>query len=167
MTNHPIPEPGPAPMSGLLKQLRVSLLITLGVSAFIAAGDLLDGLVRGDFLGALVERASGTAVVCALVALVHSVVYGVMRFGRPETRDVRGVWAGVGVLMVLDVVPLFAAGHLVLALLPLLAAVGGWAFGRHTGATADAAPYGALFFGLLSLPVQLVVAVVMSIAGWL
>ncbi|MFJ8489717.1 hypothetical protein ACIRBZ_15305 [Streptomyces sp. NPDC094038] len=154
-------------MNGLFRQLRVSLLITLGVSAFIAAGDLLVGLVHGDFLAALGDRASGVAIVCAFVALVHSAIYGVMRFGRPETREARGVWAGVGVLMVLDVVPLFAAGHLVLALIPLLAAVGGWAFGKHTGETADAAPYGALFFGLLSLPVQLVVAMVMSIAGWL
>ncbi|MFF5143255.1 hypothetical protein ACFY6U_26580 [Streptomyces sp. NPDC013157] len=154
-------------MSGLLRQLRVSLLITLGMSAFTAAGDLLDGLVHGDFLATLGDRASEVAIVCTLVALVHSAIYGVMHVGRPETREVRGVRAGVGVLMVLDVVPLFTTGHVVLALIPLLATVGGWALGEHTGVTADAAPWGALLFGLLSLPVQLVVAVVMSIAGWL
>ncbi|MFK0151252.1 hypothetical protein ACIQVK_04110 [Streptomyces sp. NPDC090493] len=154
-------------MSGLLKQLRVSLLITLGVSVLFMPPDLLYALVHGDFLAALGDRASGAAIVCTLVALVHSAIYGAMRFGRAETRDVRGVRAGVGVLMLLDVVPLFAAGHLVLALIPLLAAVGGWAFGRHEGVTADAAPYGALIFGVLSLPVQLVVAIVMTIAGWL
>ncbi|MBW8797089.1 MAG: hypothetical protein JF597_26860 [Streptomyces sp.] len=154
-------------MTGLLKQLRVSLLITLGMSVFTAAGLLLVALVHGDFLATLGDQAARAAVMCTFVALVHSVIYGAMHFGRPETREARGAWAGVGVLMVLDVVPLFATVHVVLALIPLLAAVGGWAFGRHAGATADAAPYGALFFGVASLLLQGVVALVMSIAGWL
>ncbi|MER5787943.1 hypothetical protein [Streptomyces sp. NPDC001980] len=152
-------------MSGLLKQLRVSLLITLGVMGF---GDLLhapDALLFGNFLAALGDEAVSLVVLCTLVALVHSVIYGAMHFGRPETREVRGVWAGVAVLLALDVVPLFATGYVVLALIPLLAAAGGWAFGRYRGKEADAAPYGALIFGLLSLPVQGVVALVMSIAG--
>ncbi|WP_217546505.1 hypothetical protein [Streptomyces sp. GbtcB6] len=154
-------------MTGLLKQLRVSLLITLGLSAFTASGRLLEGLVRGDFLATLGDQASRAAIVCTLVAVVHSVIYGAMRFGRPETRGARGAWAGVGVLMALDVVPLFAAGQVVLALIPLLAAVGGWGLGRYTGVEADAAPYGALIFGVLSLLVQLMAAVIMSIGGWL
>ncbi|WP_369223470.1 hypothetical protein AB5J52_21270 [Streptomyces sp. R39] len=39
--------------------------------------------------------------------------------------------------------------------------------GRYAGAEADAGSYGALVFGLLSLPAQGVAALVMSIAGWL
>ncbi|MFD4502160.1 hypothetical protein [Streptomyces sp. NPDC058457] len=154
-------------MTGLLKQLRVSLLITLGVSAFNASGPLLEGLVRGDFLATLGDRASGAAIICTLVTVVHSVIYGAMHFGRPETREARGVRAGVGVLMALDVVPLFAAGYVVLALIPLLATVGSWGWARHRGWGADAARYSALIFGVLSLFVQLVAALVMSIAGWL
>jgi hypothetical protein len=154
-------------MNGLLKQLRISLLITLGFSVCTALGDLLEGLVRGDFLAALGDRASSALVVCTFVAVVHSVIYGAMHFGRPETREARGVRAWVGVLMALDVVPLFATGHVVLALIPLLTAVGSWGWARYRGWGADAARYSALVFGVLSLLVQGVVALVMSIAGWL
>ncbi|MER6220460.1 hypothetical protein ABT189_07640 [Streptomyces sp900105755] len=150
-------------MTGLLKQLRVSLLITLGISVWTASGDLLAGLMEGHLLATLGEKASGALLVCALVALVHSVIYGAMRFGRPETRDVRGVRAVVGVLLALDVVPLFAAGYVVPALVPLLAIVGGWVYARHRGTDADAGSYGALIFGVASLPVQGVVALVMAI----
>ncbi|MGY5046918.1 hypothetical protein ACWDE0_14930 [Streptomyces sp. 900105755] len=163
MTNPPTPAPGPAPMTGLLRQLRVSLLITLGMSVFTVPDDLLRGVVHGDFLATLGDQAARALLVCALVALVHSLIYGAMRFGRPETREVRGVRAAVGVLLALDVVPLFAAGHVVLALVPLLAIVGGWVFARRRGTDADAGPYGALIFGVASLPVQGVVAVVMAI----
>ncbi|MFF4118411.1 hypothetical protein [Streptomyces sp. NPDC001714] len=154
-------------MTGLLKQLRVSLLVTLATSAFNMSGDLLGGLVHGDFLAVLGDRVSGALIICTFVALVHSVIYSAMYFGRPETREARGVRAGVGVLMALDVVPLFAAGQVVLALVPLLAAVGGWSWGRYGGLDADSARWGALIFGVLSLPIQGVVALVMSIAGWL
>ncbi|MFD4600212.1 hypothetical protein ACFWPQ_19560 [Streptomyces sp. NPDC058464] len=154
-------------MTGLLKQLRVSILIVLGISAFTSPGALLEGLVRGHFLAALGERAWGALVICILVAAVHSVIYGAMHFGRPETREARGVRAGIGVLLALDVVPLLATGHVVLALVPLLAVVGGWSWGRYKGSEADAPRWGALIFGVLSLPVQGVVALVMSIAGWL
>ncbi|MFF7471031.1 hypothetical protein [Streptomyces sp. NPDC008092] len=154
-------------MNGLLRQLRVSLLITLGFEVYTSLGDLVSGLIEGNFLAALGDRASDALVICTLVAAIHSVIYGAMRFGRPETREARGVRAGIGVLMALDVAPLFATGHVVLALIPLLAAVGGWVWGREQGSEADAGRWGALVFGVLSLFVQGVVALVMSIAGWL
>ncbi|MEU6197834.1 hypothetical protein [Streptomyces sp. NPDC047061] len=154
-------------MSGLLKQLRVSLLITLGFSAYTSLGDLVSGLMKGNFLATLGDRASGALAVCVLVAAVHSVIYGAMHFGRPETREARGVRAGIGLLLALDVAPLLTTGYVVLALVPLLAVVGGWSWGRYKGSEADAARWGALVFGVLSLFVQGVVALVMSIAGWL
>ncbi|WP_406437261.1 hypothetical protein OHB00_23410 [Streptomyces sp. NBC_00631] len=152
-------------MSGLLRQLRVSLLITLGVSSFTVSDHLLDGLVHGDFLAALGDQASGLVIICTLVALVHSLVYGAMRFGRPETREARGVRAGLGVLLALDVVPLVVAGQVVLALIPVLTAAGSWGLARYRGLGADVARWWALLFGVLSLFVQGVVALVMAIVG--
>ncbi|MGW7540880.1 hypothetical protein ACWGKQ_07135 [Streptomyces sp. NPDC054770] len=154
-------------MTGLLRQLRVSLLITAGVLAFPVLSRLLDALLFGNFLAALGDQAMALIVVGTLVALVHSVIYGAMHLGRPQAREARGVRAGVGVLMALDVVPLLATGYVVPALVPLLTAVGSWGWARYRGWGADVARYRALIFGCLSLPVQGVVALVMSIAGWL
>ncbi|MEW2304565.1 hypothetical protein AB0958_32190 [Streptomyces sp. NPDC006655] len=149
-------------MTGLAQQLRVSLLITLGVLAFPVFNNLVDGLLRWDFLAALGDEALGVATTCTLVAVLHTIVYGAMRVGRPETRGARGVRAGLVLLLVLDVVPLAVAGHVVLALIPVSAAVGGWGWAWHRRLGAETARIWALLFGVLSLLVQGVVALVMT-----
>lgn len=150
-------------MTGLARQLRVSLLVTLAVLAFPVLSDLLDGLLRWDFPAVLGDKALEVAVVCALVAVLHRVIYGVMRVGRPETRGARGVRAGLVLLSALDVVPLCVAGHVVPALVPVLAAVGGWGWARWRRLGAETARIWALLFGVLSLPVQGAVALVMTV----
>ncbi|MEU2771477.1 hypothetical protein ABZ646_00780 [Streptomyces sp. NPDC007162] len=94
--------------------------------------------------------------------VLHTVVYGAMRVGRPETRGARGVRAGLVLLSALDVVPLAVAGHVVLALIPVSAAVGGRGRARQRRLGAETARIRALLFGVLSLPVQGVVALVMT-----
>lgn len=120
-------------MTGLIKQLRISLLVTLGVMAFGVLADLLEALWSGDFLAVLGDDALSAVIFCTLVAAVHTVIYGAMHIGRPETREARGVRAGLGVLLVLDVLPLLVAGYVVLALIPVMTVVvtWGWEAGSH------------------------------------
>jgi hypothetical protein len=158
-------------MTPLAKQLRVSLLTTLGFVAFGVLMDLTDlyALLSGDFLANLLANLGDDAltavVLCTFVAAVHTVIYAAMRFGRPETREARGVRAGLVLLLALDVLPLFVAGYVVLALIPLLTAVGSWGWARYRGLGANIARVRALLFGVLSLLVQGVVALIMTMVG--
>ncbi|MEV7390587.1 MULTISPECIES: hypothetical protein [unclassified Streptomyces] len=152
-------------MTPLAKQLRTSLLITLGLMSFTALSHLLDALLWGNFLAALGDQAVGLISVCALVAIVHTIIYGAMRAGRPETRGVRGVRAGLVMLFVLDVLPLLAAGYDVVASVPVLTVVVSWGRARFRGLGADIAEGRALVFGILSVLLQVVVAVVITVAG--
>ncbi|MET9388068.1 hypothetical protein ABZY09_45575 [Streptomyces sp. NPDC002928] len=159
-------------MSRLIKQLRVSLLVTLGMSAFDLVTDILDGLSSGTLVASLGDWALNTVLLCALVAVLHTAIYGAAHIGRPEGREARGVRAGLVVLLLLDLGftwplwtraadhsgALFVAGCVVVALMPLLTTTGVWGWTRLRGLGADAARNRALFFGILTLLPQLLAA---------
>ncbi|WP_019057209.1 hypothetical protein [Streptomyces prunicolor] len=69
-------------MTGLIRQLRVSLLVTLGFSVFDLADALLHAVWSGGFLAALGDWGLTTLALCVLVAAAHSTLYGVVRLRR-------------------------------------------------------------------------------------
>ncbi|MEU2425102.1 hypothetical protein ABZ619_29480 [Streptomyces sp. NPDC007851] len=95
------------------------LLVTPALGSSATLAHLLDGPVWGDFLAELGDQALGAVTVCAVVAVLHTIVYGAMRAGRPETRGARGVRAGLVLLLGLDVLPLPVQGVAALVMTPL------------------------------------------------
>ncbi|MFG2941814.1 hypothetical protein [Streptomyces sp. NPDC048282] len=160
--------------TGLLKQLRVSFLITLGVSTFGLASDLLDALSPAEFLGALGDWAGVTALLCAFVAVVHTVIYTAAHLGRPEGREVRGAAAGLLVMLAVDTLytqPLwtrvaddsrtpFRLACALIALVPVFTGLVSGVRARRRWREPAVAWNRALLFGIVSLPVQAVVALV-------
>ncbi|WP_405862529.1 hypothetical protein OG407_29185 [Streptomyces sp. NBC_01515] len=69
-------------MTGLIRQLRVSLLVTLGLSVFDLADALVHAVWAGGFLSALGDWGLTTLALCVLVAAAHSTIYGVVRLRR-------------------------------------------------------------------------------------
>ncbi|MCX4763642.1 hypothetical protein OG562_22290 [Streptomyces sp. NBC_01275] len=149
-------------MSGLIRQLRVSLLVVL----VLMVPDLLlreipRGLWSGNVLADLGGWALSAVVVCALVAAVHAAIYGAAHTGRPGAGEARAVRAGLLILHVFDLLlgwPLWTKGtwHVVVALVPLLVTVVTWVWSRSRGETAEIARNRALLFGILAVPLQLV-----------
>ncbi|MFI9832599.1 hypothetical protein ACIHIX_33495 [Streptomyces sp. NPDC051913] len=95
-------------MNGLIKQLRVSLLVVLGISAVDLVTSTAANLWSGTLLATLGDWALTTAVFCALVTLVHSAIYAAAHLGRPEGRQARGVRAGLVALVLLDQVVIWS-----------------------------------------------------------
>ncbi|MFC7264066.1 hypothetical protein [Streptomyces lutosisoli] len=165
-------------MHGLIKQLRVSLLVTLGLSAFDLSHAVLQAMRSGGNLAALGDWALTTVAFCVLVAVVHTAIYGAAHIGRPEGKEARGVRAGLLILLLLDVGvawpllsrasghsgTLYAAGCVAVALLPLLTTVVAWSWTRQRGLEADVARNRALFFGILALLPQLLAAAILFLA---
>ncbi|MFG2969219.1 MULTISPECIES: hypothetical protein [unclassified Streptomyces] len=165
---------GPTATNGLLKQLRISFLITLGATVFGQASDLLVALWSGDFLGTLLDGAGMAAVLCAFVALVHTAVYTAAHLGRPEGKQVRGAATGLLIMLAVDALytqPLwrralddpgtpFRLACALIALIPALTCLVSWARARRRRREPGVAWSRALFFGLVSLPLQAVVALV-------
>lgn len=77
-------------MRGLIKQLRVSLLVTLGLSVFDLSHEVLRATRSGNYLAAVGDWAVWTAVICLCVAVVHAVIYGAVHTGRPGSGEARG-----------------------------------------------------------------------------
>ncbi|MFD8724109.1 hypothetical protein ACFV2H_40680 [Streptomyces sp. NPDC059629] len=160
---------------GLTGQLRVSLLTTLGVTAFGLVQVLLESQGSGALLIALRDWAGVTAVLCAVVAVVHTVIYTAAHLGRPEGRDVRRAGAGLLVMLAIDTLyawPLwtraaddvsrtpFRLACALLALIPAVTALVSWARARPRRPEPSLAWNRALLFGIVSLPLQAVVSLV-------
>ncbi|MCG7210447.1 hypothetical protein [Streptomyces arenae] len=160
---------------GLTGQLRVSLLITLGVTAFGLVQALLDSQGSGALLIALRDWAGVTAVLCAFVAVVQTVIYTAAHVGRPEGREVRRAGAGLLIMLAIDALyawPLwtravddasrtpFRLACALLALIPALTALASWARARTRRPEPSIAWNRALLFGIVSLPLQAVVSLV-------
>ncbi|MFJ9560105.1 hypothetical protein ACIRQQ_08695 [Streptomyces fuscichromogenes] len=157
---------------GLPKQLRTSLLITLGVTTLGLAFDLLSALSPGKFLSALGDWAGATVVLCACVAVAHTVIYTAARLGRPEGREARVAGAGLVIMLAVDAVytqPLwtraaddprtpFRLACVLIALIPALTGVVSWARTRRRRPEPSLAWNRALLFGIVSVPLQAAVA---------
>ncbi|MEU9150117.1 hypothetical protein AB0D59_06135 [Streptomyces sp. NPDC048417] len=162
-------------MTGLAKQLHVSLLVTLGVTVFGLVHDVLDALWSGNLLGALGAWAGVTAILCVVVAVAHTAIYVAAHSGRPEGSEARGVRAGLLILLVLDAVlaqPLWArtadasgtpfrTACALVALIPPLTALVSWVWARRRERGPDIARNSALFFGVVAVPLQGVAALVL------
>lgn len=160
---------------GLTGQLRVSLLITLGVTALGLVQGLLDSQGTGALVIALRDWAEVTAVLCAFVAVVHTVIYAAAHLGPPEGREVRGAGAGLLVMLAIDALyawPLwtraaddasrtpFRLACALLALIPAFTALASWARAKTRRPEPSLAWNRALLFGIVSLPLQAVVSLV-------
>ncbi|WP_405972636.1 hypothetical protein OG496_26285 [Streptomyces sp. NBC_00988] len=164
-------------MRGLIKQLRVSLLVTLGLSVFDLSHEVLRATRSGNYLAAVGDWAVWTAVICLCVAVVHAVIYGAVHTGRPGSGEARGVWVGLLVLQVFGLLlawPLWtrvtdgshttgsetflAAVSVLVILLPLLTSAAAWGWTRLQGTASDIARNRALFFGILALLPQMLAA---------
>ncbi|GGN26638.1 hypothetical protein [Streptomyces fuscichromogenes] len=157
---------------GLLKQLRTSLLITLGVTTFGLAFDLVSALSPGEFLSALGDWAGAAAVLCVCVAVAHTLVHTAARLGRPEGREVRVAGAGLVIMLAVDAVytqPLwtraaedprtpFRLACALIALIPALTGVVSWALAGRRRREPSVAWNRALLFGIVSVPLQAVLA---------
>ncbi|MCI3275951.1 hypothetical protein [Streptomyces cylindrosporus] len=165
-------------MRGLIKQLRISVLVVLGVSIVDLVTSVVENLRSGKLLATLGDWALTTVLFCALVAVIHSAIYGAVHIGRPEGREARGVRAGLLVLLLIDLSivwpllsaatgksALYAATCVVVAALPLLTCAVAWAWSRLRGEGADIARNSALLFGVLALLPQLPAAVALLVAA--
>ncbi|MEU9452170.1 hypothetical protein [Streptomyces sp. NPDC048277] len=160
--------------TGLLKQLRMSFLITLGLSTFGLASDLVRAMSPAEFLSALGDGVGVTALLCAFVALAHTVIYTAAHLGRPEGREVRGAAAGLLVMLAVDTLytqPLwtraaddtrtpFRLACALIALLPVFTGLVSVVRARRRWPEPAVAWNRALLFGIVSLPIQAVVALV-------
>ena len=81
-------------MTGLLRQLRVSLVIVLGLSVFDLGRAVLHAVWSGDYLATLGDWGLDMLALCVLVTVVHSAIYGGVRLRRRvrerRTRPGRG-----------------------------------------------------------------------------
>ncbi|MFG3294579.1 hypothetical protein ACGF3G_37970 [Streptomyces sp. NPDC048179] len=160
---------------GLAGQLRVSLLITLGATAFGLVQVLVDNQGSGALLIALRDWAGVTAILCAVVGLVHTVIYAAAHLGRPEGREVRRAGAGLLVMLAIDALyawPLWTRAAddasrmpvrlacALLALIPAFTALVSWGWAKPRRAEPSVAWNRALLFGIVSLPLQAVVSLV-------
>ncbi|MEW1828917.1 hypothetical protein [Streptomyces sp. NPDC088196] len=164
-------------MRGLIKQLRVSLLVTLGLSVFDLSHEIVRATRSGNYLAAMGDWAVWTGIICLCVAVVHTVIYGAVHTGRPGSGEARGVWVGLLVLQVFALLlawPLWtrvtdrspaagsetflAAVSVLVVLLPLLTSAVAWSWTRLRGTAPDIARNRALFFGILALLPQMLAA---------
>ena len=65
-----------------MKQVRVSLLVVLVLSAFDLADALVHTVWAGGYLATLGDWGLTTLALCVLVTVVHSAIYGGVRLGR-------------------------------------------------------------------------------------
>lgn len=69
-------------MTGLIRQLRVSLLVVLGFSVFDLGDAVVHAVWSGGWSATLGDWALTTLALCVLVAVVHSAIYGAVRLRR-------------------------------------------------------------------------------------